>query len=780
MLSRLSLKALITAVMIAILALVMATMASVFVIDRMVSEEITLREQTIRRAEHGATARIATHKDIGQTIALATSATIVMLAAAFAIGLVLALVAYRRVMRMVAAMEDFSARIDRGDFAARFAAEGVGEVVVLADALNRIVDRMQEAVEREAATSRRLSFLVAATPAVIYAAKVEGGYATTYISPNIRQQLGWAPEDFINDTGFWANHIHPEDRARVLALMDKLFTDDHIEIEYRFCHRGGAWRWMHDEMALVRDEVGAPREVVGSWLDITRRKEMELSLKRRDAILNAVAFGTARFLRTGEEASAAQWQLAVEAVLTHIGEATGVSRIWVAENSNAPDGDVTLRFIHCWTQPEFRVADDDPLFAQALSYQREGIGVEALRLRRGEILQVRAGDLPEAIRARFERLGIRSHVLAPIMVGNDWWGFMAFDDCADEHSWSEIEQEALRAAASLFGSAIASRSVHDSLRVTMESLGSVLEKLKRQSAEIERQNVELARANRMKSEFLAAITHELKTPLNAILGFSGVLDAGFAGELAQQQREYVGDILGAARQLHELVNRLLDLAQIDAGKKPFMPEETDIGALLRETVAMHAAAAQARSIAVTVEADEVMASVDARLLRQLLNELISNAIKFNHDGGTVTLRASVSPSLSPSPQPRSAPHGRLDTADRLRGPEAVLPEVPARPIKGEGVQLPSPLAGEGSGERGQVFIEVIDSGIGIAAADQAHLFEPFIQIDGSLERKYGGTGLGLALARRIVEMHDGHIAVDSVPGQGSRFTVKLPRRLAKQ
>lgn len=692
MLNRLSLKALITTVMIVILALM--ALASVFVLDRMTRE------------------------------ALAT------IMAGFLVGLALAAVVYRRVARMVATAEVFCARIEQGDFATRYAAKGGAEAAALATALNRVVDRLRDAIEFEAAANRRQTFLVAASPAVIYAAKAGGDYAATYISPNIYRQLGYEPEDFIGDPDFWVNHIHPEDRARVLALMDKLPTENSVVDEYRFRHQDGTWRWMHDEMALVRDESGAPLELVGSWLDITRRKELEASLKRRDAILNAVAYGATRFLRAGEEASAAQWQLAVEAVLAHIGEATGVSRIWVAENSNTPDGDVTLRFVHCWTQPEFRVADDDPLFAQVLSYQREGVGVEALRLRRGEILQVRAGDLPAAIRARFERLGIRSHVLAPIMVGNDWWGFIAFDDCVDEQSWSEIEQEALRAAASLFGSAIAARAGREALRVSMESMGSILAKLKRQSAEIERQNVELARANRMKSEFLAAVTHELKTPLNAILGFADLLDAGLAGELAQQQREFVGDILGAAHQLHGLVNRLLDLAQIDAGKKPFMPEETDLGSLLHDAAAAQAAAARSRGIVITVAADEVMASVDARLLRQLLDELIGNAIKFNRDGGTVTLRAEV---------------------------------------------LPSPLAGEG-----QVIIEVIDSGIGIAAADQAHLFEPFIQIDATLGRKYGGTGLGLALARRIAEMHGGSIAVDSAPGQGSRFTVQLPRRLAKE
>lgn len=650
---------------------------------------------------------------------------LLMISAAFLTGIVLAAVAYGRVAEMLAAAGDFSRRIERGDFAARFATGTGGETAALAGALNRMVDRLRAAAETDATTSQRLSFLLFTSPDVIYAAKAGGDRGTTYISPNVRRQLGYAPEDFLGDPGFWLDNIHPEDRAGVLARLPDLFAGGHVETEYRFRHRDGTWRWMRDEATLVRDAAGEPLELVGSWTDITVRQELEMSLKQRDAILNAVAYGSMRFLRAGEMDSSAQWNLAVEAVLTRIGEATAVARIWVVENESTPAGDLVARTIHRWARTEFAVADTDTPFAGDMHYRREGLSVEALRLRRGELLRVRAQDLPAPVQVRMDRLGIHSQLLVPIAVGNDWWGFMAFDDCAGERSWPEIELEALRAAANLFGAGISARAGRDALRASLESLNSVLARLRRQSGEIERQNSELARANRMKSQFLAAITHELKTPLNGILGFADLLDAGLAGELSPQQRAYVGDILGAAQQLHGLVNRLLDLAQIDAGKQPLNPGETDLGILLRDVARAHEAAAHVRRITMTVEETGVVARLDARLVRHLLDELVDNAIKFNRDGGTVTLRASID--------------------------------------------------GEGQGARGNVILEVSDNGIGIAATDLPHLFEPFIQVDGALDRRYGGTGLGLALARRIAELHGGTIAVDSTMGQGSRFTVQFPQ-----
>lgn len=301
---KLSIKALIAATFALILAMALGATASLLVTDHWARAALARHEQAMAQVASQHDARADTLRELKDSLALSTNATLAMRIATFLVGLVLALAVYRRVARMVAQTADYAGRIERGDFAARFAAEAGGETAELAAALNRMVDRLRQATEREAATGSRLAFLVGTTPAVIYATKTAGDYGATWISPNVVPQLGWAAEDFTSDAGFWSNHIHPEDRVRVLAEQEKLLGTDHIEAEYRLRHADGSWRWMQDETVLVRDAAGAPLELVGSWLDITARKHLEEALARRHAILNAVAYGAERLRRRSRATSA--------------------------------------------------------------------------------------------------------------------------------------------------------------------------------------------------------------------------------------------------------------------------------------------------------------------------------------------------------------------------------------------------------------------------------------------------------------------------------------------
>jgi diguanylate cyclase (GGDEF)-like protein/PAS domain S-box-containing protein len=128
-------------------------------------------------------------------------------------------------------------------------------------------------------TRTRLEYLLSATPSVIYTSKAEGDYATTFISDNIREQLGHDPRDFINNPGFWAEGIHPEDRERVLNELSELFEKGEYVHEYRFRHKDGSYRWLHDKLRLVKDDEGNPHEIVGSWIDITGRVQLEEELR---------------------------------------------------------------------------------------------------------------------------------------------------------------------------------------------------------------------------------------------------------------------------------------------------------------------------------------------------------------------------------------------------------------------------------------------------------------------------------------------------------------------
>jgi len=227
------------------------------------------------------------------------------------------------------------------------------------------------------------------------------------------------------------------------------------------------------------------------------------------------------------------------------------------------------------------------------------------------------------------------------------------------------------------------------------------------------------RANRSKSEFLANMSHELRTPLNAIIGFTGVLKDGMAGPVNEEQAKQLGMVYGSARHLLALINDILDLSKVEAGRVDIVTERFLLAPFLEEIHALMKPLATAKGLALRWESRCLESLVcDRGKLRQVLVNLVGNAIKFT-EAGSVTLSC--------------------------------------RQVDGE------------------VVIEVTDTGIGIAPADQARIFNTFEQADTSSEREYEGTGLGLAICRRFVEMLGGKISVvHSAPGEGSTFRIGLP------
>jgi PAS domain S-box-containing protein len=275
------------------------------------------------------------------------------------------------------------------------------------------------------------------------------------------------------------------------------------------------------------------------------------------------------------------------------------------------------------------------------------------------------------------------------------------------------------------------------------------EALRLASEELATKNAELQQANRLKSEFLANMSHELRTPLNAIIGFSEILRDGLAGELTPRQREFAGDINSSGAHLLSLITDILDLSKIEAGSMMLDREEVTVVPLLESCLAVVRDKATARSIDLRHEIDPALGTIegDARKLKQIVYNLLSNAVKFTDPGGRVSLVA------------RKMDRMRIDAAGSAAGRTLSAPSV---------------------GDRTFLEISVQDNGIGIAAADLSRLFEPFVQVDASMKRRHEGTGLGLALVRRLVDLHGGGLAVDSTVGRGSRFTVWLPYRVVAQ
>jgi signal transduction histidine kinase/HAMP domain-containing protein len=229
-------------------------------------------------------------------------------------------------------------------------------------------------------------------------------------------------------------------------------------------------------------------------------------------------------------------------------------------------------------------------------------------------------------------------------------------------------------------------------------------------------------ASRSKTEFLANMSHELRTPLNAIIGFSEIMAHQLLGPIGQPKYgEYVHDILRSGRHLLDVINDILDIAKLQSGKVEVDRKPLQLGDVVDDAARMMAAQAKTAEIELTCEIDPSLPAIDgdATRLKQVLLNLMSNAIKFTPSGGRIIVSA-----------------GRVGD--------------------------------------GMIRLAVSDSGIGMAAADIPKALEPFSQIDNSITRKYGGTGLGLPLSRLFAELHGGRLDIESTPGRGTTVTVILP------
>ena len=267
---------------------------------------------------------------------------------------------------------------------------------------------------------------------------------------------------------------------------------------------------------------------------------------------------------------------------------------------------------------------------------------------------------------------------------------------------------------------------------------AVLEESRRNERELAAKNAELLRATRLKSEFLANMSHELRTPLNAIIGFSDLILSGQVGELEPQHREFLEAVLRNGRHLLSLINSILDLSKIEAGRMTLELAHGDVREAITGAVADTASLRSAKRQECHLDLGAPLhVLADAIRVRQVLFNLLANASKFTPDGGSISLRALPTQAPLALPAERAGEEPRMTTRD-------------------------------------VVWVSVSDTGVGIQPEDMPKLFLEFSQVDSSASRQAQGTGLGLALCRKFVEMHGGTIGAESVPGRGTTFWFILP------
>jgi signal transduction histidine kinase len=269
---------------------------------------------------------------------------------------------------------------------------------------------------------------------------------------------------------------------------------------------------------------------------------------------------------------------------------------------------------------------------------------------------------------------------------------------------------------------------------------TVLSESRRNELALRAKNAELQRATQLKSEFMANMSHELRTPLNAIIGFSDLILEGGAGEVLPQQREFLDSVARNGRHLLSLINSVLDLSKIEAGRMTLSLGLTDVREAITGAVADTASLRTAKRQECVMNLDSASLSIvaDGVRVRQILFNLLSNASKFTKEDGKIYL-----------------------TAVRTRAPMR-------RPAERSGDRIARFVPQD------VVWVSVADEGIGIKPEDMSKLFQEFSQVDSSSSRRAQGTGLGLALCKKFVEMHGGTIGADSIFGRGAAFWFILP------
>jgi PAS domain S-box-containing protein len=646
-----------------------------------------------------------------------------------------------------------------------------------AEELERTLNERRQALASLRDAETRYRTLVEQLPLVTYVSAIDKPGFSAYVSPQIEELLGYTAEEWLETPNLFWRVVHPEDLERVRTEHVAGYNaGGSFSTQYRLLARDGRTVWVDDEVMIVHDSEGKPLQAQGFLLDITTRKRAE----------SAVAESEERFRTLVANVPGVIFRCAIDADWTmsylsdEIEELAGYSSSDFIANQVRTFGSI----IHpedagaVAGEIERAVAKERPYTIEYRVIHRDGQikhvveRGQAVVTPEGRMLDGAIFDLTDRNLAEEARLKLAAIVeSAPdAIVGTDLeeritsWNLGAerlfghtpaemignnFSVLVPEDRREERQELVARAAAGEdvrrfetvrlrkgeepVNVSVTISPIRDltGAAVGVATISQDITQRKHTEAERERLLLELALQNerlleldRLKDEFVALVSHELRTPLTSIRGYLELLLDGEAGDLTDEQRQFLGVVERNAHRLLTLVGDLLFLAQVEAGKLSLEFGAVDLGALAAECVETGRPLAEEKGVTLTLATGPLpLLAGDHARLAQLLDNLVSNGIKFTPAGGRVDVR--------------------------IRG------------------------------ERGQAVIEVRDTGIGIPPNEQEHLFERFYRTSKATEQAIPGTGLGLAISKAIVQAHGGLIVVASEDDAGSTFRVSLPVRQAQ-
>ncbi|MEG3939907.1 MULTISPECIES: ATP-binding protein [unclassified Microcoleus] len=604
-------------------------------------------------------------------------------------------------------------------------------------------DRQQAELKLRSVTER-LQYLLATTPAVIFSCQVGGNYDVTFVSENIISLIGYEAQDFFEGSLDWHSLVHPEDREIVDTAFAKILEKESISYEYRERHKDGNYRWIYDEVKLVKDAAGIPVECVGYGVDITARKQAEAALQqqlKRERLVNSIQERIRSSLNLEEVLT-----MAVEEVR----EFLSTDRTVIYRFNRDWSGFIAVESVARGVMQIQGIDINDPCFREGyISVYQQG------RVR--AIDNIYTAGISECHINLLSQFQIKANLVVPILQGENLWGLLIAHHCRSQKQWNSSEIESLKQISVQLAIAIQQCTLFEQAKTEIAD---------RKLAEAALQkSVRVAdAANVAKSEFLSSMSHELRTPLNAILGFSQVMVRD--SSLNNEHQQHLGIINRAGEHLLSLINDILEMSKIEAGRIQLNESSFNLIRLLETLEEMFRLKAKSKRLQLKFEIAQnvpYFVNGDEGKLRQILINLVGNAIKFT-ETGSVTLRMKNKVEENLATENVELKGTQTKTADR--GYEKSAPAnfdcADSNSIRPVSLHLQ---------------FEIQDTGPGIAAEEMNKLFIPFEQTKAGYKSEQG-SGLGLPISRKFVQMMGGDIVVSSTPDFGSTFSFDIQLGLA--